>query len=127
MAKKKENPPTDNCMHCEATYELTAENAAVQTFLRNPECNYLNATCTACNGVTRIFLELDTVCQLVEKLPIYVYSDAPEEIIEGAKKLGIIEEPIVQLEVVLEELPELPPHLRRELFDYFRDFDHGRD
>ncbi len=106
----------DCCMHCNQEYPLTVDNAAVQIFLRTPLCNYLNATCTLCNGVTRIFLVMESVCGLIDSLPIYVFADAPEEVIASAKKIGVIVEPLI-----LEDLPDLPPQLRRELYDWFRE------
>lgn len=125
--ESNETVPHDNCNHCQQDYDLTVENAHLQLFLREPEYTFILAHCPHCDTWTRMFIGLDTACALVSKLPIYVDVVAPDVIKASHKKLfGTQETPEVAEAVeVLTELPDLPPDLRRQLYDWLRESDHG--
>jgi hypothetical protein len=122
MSESEEVPDVtmDNCMHCQKEYALIPENACLQIFLKNPECNYVQSICPHCDGHTRMFVGMDSVCGFIDSLPIYVYADATNNIKASQKKVFGEREPEEAAEVM--ELPDLPPQLRRELWDFLREF-----
>jgi hypothetical protein len=126
MSESEEVPeiPMDNCMHCQKDYPVIEENACLQIFLKNPECNYVQSICPHCDGHTRMFAVVDTICSFLNELSIFVYAEAPDNIKASWRIVNRVPEAAIE---ALAELPDLPPQLRRELYDYFRDFDHGRE
>lgn len=102
----------DNCNHCGKDYALIPENAVLQTFLRNPECNYIQAQCPHCEGWMRIFVSVDSACALIEQLQVYVSSDATDELKAGHRKVFGSEDPIPN--IIASEY-EIPPSLEKEI------------
>ena len=125
--------PMDACMHCGKDYALSEENARLQLFVRTPDCNFIQANCPHCDGWTRIFITIDTTCELIETLAILLFADAPAEIAESWARVNGApqQEADVSTEIgddtvltKLPELDELPPDLRRQLYDWMRETDH---
>lgn len=112
--------PLDNCMHCGKEYALSPETAQLSIFIKNQSCNNVLATCPHCQGVTRIFVSIESTCSLLDTLPIFVYQEPSSETVNGWLSVNV-PEPRQEDEVFVSE---------RELKKLARDlnaFEHGVD
>jgi hypothetical protein len=124
--------PMDNCNSCNQDYAIAKENARLYLFIKTAEMAFIFANCPHCDFYTRIFVSQDTVCTLLEPLPILIFPEATEEIVEAYYKLfpAAARKPEPPKETLYHddspgELPDIPPQLRRELWDFLREF--GKD
>lgn len=60
---KKPKPMFDDCNHCSKKYQITAINAKLHLFEKQPDCNFIYCTCSHCQGTTKMFIDDYTVEQ----------------------------------------------------------------
>ena len=105
--------PMDNCDFCNKDYALCEENAQLHLFIRKPEMSFIFAQCPHCQTFTRIFVSQDTICTLIDKLTIFVFSDVPGDVEESYNRIfGIVDNPIPD---IISSEYEIPPSLEQEI------------
>lgn len=118
----------DNCNSCGTDYDFDKEHDTLCLFIKNPECNHVLAVCPVCEATCRIFIIPEVVAQVLTlKLPLRVYCDTPDDVMNMvAELLGI--EMAEEADTLYHEsgtsygLPEPPRDWLRDLYDDMREF-----
>ncbi len=59
--ERKIQPLFDDCMNCDARYQLNPENAGARHYPGQAECDYIICKCPNCKYITRIFVGAESM------------------------------------------------------------------
>jgi len=122
--------PHDNCDQCQEDYDFDGERDIAVLYLRDADCNHIEAHCPFCQSTARIYVEPEIFISLLGQVSfrtVRMYSDAPDDIKAGRRSLEAPQkdEPKALPPsgwVRTEDLPQIPRNWLTNLWDTFREF-----
>lgn len=115
----------ENCDNCSKDYELSKANTALNLYIEDPACNHAAATCPHCGAVERIYATADSFLHIMSEIQVglSLHPRADDELkSRAAKTWETVTPDAAKEDEAVDELPDLPSQVRRELYDDFRNW-----